>query len=120
MDRRNFLIFFGAAAALPLAAAAQQAKRARIAWFTVAPHPYVDGFRRGMRELGWVEGENLLIEYRYADGHPERLPELAAALARSANDLVVVSGGLFSANPQGENREGRNRGLLGRYQVFEA
>jgi len=58
----------------------------------VAPHPYIDGFRRGMRELGWVEGENLLIDYVYADGHPERLPELVAALARGASDLLVVSG----------------------------
>jgi hypothetical protein len=33
-----------------------------VGWFTVAPHPYIDGFRRGMRELGWVEGQNLLIE----------------------------------------------------------
>jgi putative ABC transport system substrate-binding protein len=92
MRRREFIsLLGGAAAAWPLAARAQ-GKRARIGWFTVAPHPYVDDFRRGMRELGWTDGENLLIEYVYADGHPERLPELAAALARGVNDLIVVSG----------------------------
>jgi len=92
MRRREFITLGGAAAAWPLAARAQQARRARVAWFTVAPHPFVEGFRRGMRELGWIEGDNLLIEYRYADGYPERLPELAAELARGASDLVVVSG----------------------------
>jgi putative ABC transport system substrate-binding protein len=92
MRRRAFITLLGgAAAAWPLRLRAQ-GKRARVGWFTVAPHPYVDGFRRGMRELGWVEGENLLLEYVYADGHPERLPELAAALARGANDLIVASG----------------------------
>jgi putative tryptophan/tyrosine transport system substrate-binding protein len=91
MRRRQFITLLGgAAAAWP--AAARQADRKRIGWFSVAPHPYIDGLRRGMRELGWIEGENLVIEYVYADGHPERLPELAAALARAANSLVVVSG----------------------------
>jgi putative tryptophan/tyrosine transport system substrate-binding protein len=73
----------------PLAARAQ-AKRARIGWFTVAPHPYIDGFRRGLRELGWIEGENLVIEQTYADGRPERLAGLAAVLARVPYDLVVA------------------------------
>jgi putative ABC transport system substrate-binding protein len=92
MNRREFIsLVGGAVAAWPLSLRAQ-AKRARVGWFTVAPHPYVDGFRRGMRELGWIEGESLLLEYVYADGHPERLPELAAALARGANDLIVASG----------------------------
>ncbi len=75
-----------------LRAARAQAKRARIGWFTVAPHPYIDGFRRGLRELGWIEGENLVIEQTYADGHPERLAGLAAVLARVPYDLVVASG----------------------------
>src|SRR5262249_13824929 len=69
-----------------------QTKRARIGWFTVTPHPYIDGFRRGLRELGWIEGENLVIEDTYADGHPERLPGLATVLARVPYDLIVASG----------------------------
>ena len=91
MKRRDFITLLGGAAAWPLAARAQT-KRARIGWFTVAPHPYIDGFRRGRRELGWIEGENLVIEDTYADGHPERLPGLAAALARVPYDLIVASG----------------------------
>jgi len=93
MRRREFIgVLGGGVAAWPLAARAQPPQRARVGWFTVAPHPYIDGFRRGMREFGWVEGENLLIEYHYADGHPERLPELAATLARGASDIIVISG----------------------------
>ena len=92
MNRRALLTLLGGAAATwPLAAQAQ-AKRARIGWFTVAPHPYIEAFRRGLRELGWIEGENLLIEQTHAEGHPERLPGLAAVLARVPYDLVVVSG----------------------------
>src|SRR5262245_41303551 len=91
MRRREFITLGGAAAAWPLAARAQ-AKRARVGWFTVAPHPYLAAFRRGLRELGWIEGENLLLEETYADGHPERLPGLAAVLARVPYDLVVASG----------------------------
>jgi putative ABC transport system substrate-binding protein len=91
MRRREFIGLLSGAAACPVAARAQN-KRARIGWFTVSPHPYVDAFRRGLRELGWVEGENLLIEYTYADGHPERLLGLAGVLARVAYDLIVVSG----------------------------
>ena len=92
MKRREFITLLGgAAAAWPLAARAQT-KPARIGWFTVAPHPYIEGFRRGLRELGWIEGENLVIEHTYADGHPERLPGLASVLARVPYDLVVASG----------------------------
>src|SRR5262249_51347551 len=93
VKRREFITLVGAlAAGWPCTAGAQQPRRARVGWFSVAPHPYIDGFRRGMRELGWVEGENLLIEYRYADGRPERLPALAEELARGANDIMVISG----------------------------
>jgi putative ABC transport system substrate-binding protein len=91
IGRREIIMLLGTAAAWPLTARAQT-KRARIGWFTVAPHPYIDGFRRGLRELGWIEGENLVIEDTYADGHPERLPGLAAVLARVPYDLIVASG----------------------------
>src|SRR5262245_44793903 len=67
IGRRDFITLLGGAAAWPLAARSQT-KRARIGWFTVAPHPYIDGFRQGLRELGWIEGENLAIEPIYADG----------------------------------------------------
>jgi putative ABC transport system substrate-binding protein len=92
MKRREFITLLGGMAATRPLAAHAQTKRARIGWFTVAPHPYIDDFRRGLRELGWIEGENLVIEPIYADGHPERLPGLAAELARVPYDLVVASG----------------------------
>jgi putative ABC transport system substrate-binding protein len=89
--RREFITLLGGAAAWPLAARAQS-NPVRIGWFTVAPHPYVDAFRRGLRDLGWTEGDNLVIEDTYADGHPERLPGLAGVLARVPYDLIVSSG----------------------------
>jgi ABC-type uncharacterized transport system substrate-binding protein len=53
----------------------------------------LDGFRQELRKLGWVEGENITIEYRFAEQKNERLPELAAELVRLKVDLIVASGG---------------------------
>ena len=53
----------------------------------------IDAFRRGLRELGYVEGKDIVIEYRYAEGKPDRLPGLAAELVRLKADVIVVSGG---------------------------
>ena len=52
-----------------------------------------DAFRQGLRDLGWVEGQNVAIEYRWADGHLDRLPALAAELLGTRIDLILVSGG---------------------------
>jgi len=54
-------------------------------------------FRQGLRELGYVEGKNIVIEYRYGEGHPERLPALASRLARSKID-IILTGGPFSTH----------------------
>ena len=90
MRRREVLA--GLAGAVLAATHASGQARARVGWLTVAPHPGINGFLGGMRELGWVEGDTLAIEYAYAEGRPERLPELAAALARGPVQLVVASG----------------------------
>ena len=52
----------------------------------------IDGFREGLRELGYVEGQNIALEYRFSEGRDERLPELAADLVDRKVDVVVVSG----------------------------
>jgi putative tryptophan/tyrosine transport system substrate-binding protein len=54
-------------------------------------HPYFEAFRQGMRDIGYVEGQNLVIERRWAEQRPERLPALAAELAGSSVDVIVVA-----------------------------
>jgi putative tryptophan/tyrosine transport system substrate-binding protein len=98
VQRRDFLIAAGALLAAPLAAVAQQAaKIARIGFLTanLAPNPHLrEAFRQGLRDLGYVEGRNVVIEYRYAEGKPERLPALAAELVALKVDVIVASGTL--------------------------
>jgi putative ABC transport system substrate-binding protein len=99
MRRRNFIgLLGGAAAAWPLAARAQQpaGKVARIG-FLGATTPIgfagnVEQFRTGLRELGYFEGYNIIVEYRWAEEKYDRLPELAAGLARSNVDVIVTHG----------------------------
>lgn len=67
---------------------------ARIGWLTTGPHPFLREFRQGLRDLGYVEGQNLIIEERYTGDRQERLHELATALARERVDVLVVSGAL--------------------------
>ena len=95
MRRREFLGLMGGAGGPATLGA--QGKRARIGWFAISPHPYVEDFRGGMRDLGWTEGDNLQIDYVYADGNSGRLPELAAVLSRGGCDLIVASGAAVDA-----------------------
>jgi putative ABC transport system substrate-binding protein len=79
----------------PLASTAQPSgKVVRIGWlfFGFASSNTLDGFRQGLRELGYVEGQNLALEQRHAEGHYERLPELAADLVRLRVEVLVVAG----------------------------
>src|SRR5512134_2906606 len=83
--------------AAPLAADAQQAgKVPRIGYLRVTSPsdrpPLLDAFRQRLRELGWVEGQNIVIDYRYAEGRVDRLPDLAAELVRLKVDLIVSWG----------------------------
>jgi hypothetical protein len=85
MRRREFLgLVGGAAAAWPLAARAQQAAVPVIGFIgTELPEPYADrlrAFQQGLKETGFVEGKNIAVEYRWAQGQHDRLPELAAEL----------------------------------------
>src|SRR5262245_24228374 len=97
MNRRRFLACLVATVAVPRTVAAQgAAKVARIGWLTAqqAPSltPYVDAMRNALAELGYVEGRNLVIEFRYGDDVIERVPELAAELVRLPVDLIVAQG----------------------------
>jgi putative tryptophan/tyrosine transport system substrate-binding protein len=81
------------------AAHAQQPKKVPRIGFLLAPSrsalsERVEAFRQGLRELGYVEGQNIVIEYRYAEGKFDRLPDLAADLARLKVDVIVAAGGI--------------------------
>src|SRR5450759_2341757 len=96
-NRRKLLVALGAGAlAVPLASFAQQlAKVPRIGLLSsFSPSDtalWHQAFRQGLRDLGWVEGKNISIEYRYAEGRSDRLPELAADLVRLKVDIIVAS-----------------------------
>ena len=100
MNRRESvlaLLAFGVAVG-PLAAQAQQAGKVYRIGHLSAPtrasvEPGLQAFIRALRELGWVEGKNLIIEYRWAEGAIERLPDLAAELVRLKVDLIVAPAG---------------------------
>jgi len=95
MSRREFITFLGVAAVLPLAASAQS-KIPRIGFMgnsTAALEAnLVDAFREGLRELGYEEGRNIVIEYRWADGEYERFSTLVAELIAARVDLIVTAG----------------------------
>src|SRR5215472_7531225 len=96
IGRRKLLATLGgAAAAWPIAARAQQgAKVPRIGYLSpgsASPGPlaYHDEFQRGLRELGYVEGRNIVVEYLFADGKCDRLEQLAAELVQLNVDVIV-------------------------------
>jgi putative ABC transport system substrate-binding protein len=98
MRRREFIALLGGtAAAWPLAARAQQpGKRSRIGYLGVSssslePH-YVDAFRQKLRDLGYIDGENIAIEFRWAEGQDDRLPGLATELVSLNPDVIVTTG----------------------------
>ena len=94
VQRRHFLLTAGALLAAPLAAETQQAaKLIRIGILAgnraASPHT-IEAFRQGLRDLGYVEGRNVLIEFRDAEGKPERLPALAGELLALKVDIVFA------------------------------
>jgi putative ABC transport system substrate-binding protein len=96
ISRRAFIsTVAGGLLAAPFAAEAQQAGKVyRIGYLTgglSTDSPVLrEAFRQGLRELGWVEGQNVVIEYRFAEGRYDRLPELAAELVRLKVDIIVT------------------------------
>jgi putative tryptophan/tyrosine transport system substrate-binding protein len=102
MKRRNFFkLLGGAAATWPLAARAQQPLKPIIGFLSSAPpvgwDSYLAAFRDGLRKQGFIEGLNVTIEYRWAEGHYDRLPALAAELVNLRVAVMVASGGVTPA-----------------------
>src|SRR5580704_19521898 len=97
MRRREFItLLSGAAAAWPLAARAQQAGKVPTLGFLGADasswRPWTDAFVKRLREIGWIDGRTIAIEYRWDEGRPERDTEIAAEFVRRKVDVIVAGG----------------------------
>jgi putative ABC transport system substrate-binding protein len=103
MQRREFITLLGSAAALLPITANAQLPNVRVAGFVSSGS--ADGFthllaalHRGLRDKGYVDGQNLAIEYRWADGHYDRLPALAADFVRRRVALIISTGGIVAVH----------------------
>ena len=102
MHRRRFIVSLGSAIALPCVAAEQQKSVPVIGFLGVGSPgpvaPSVAAFRQGLAETGYVEGQNVAIDYRWAEGRSDRLPGLAADLVGRKVDVIVTQGGTLPAS----------------------
>ena len=105
MKRREFIALLGGAAAWQLAARAQQPAKLPTIGYLGASTPSFDSERVGpfvqrLRELGWIEGRTVAIEYRWSEGRSERYSEIAAEFVRLKVDVIVATGGAIPAAKQ--------------------
>src|SRR3974377_2429102 len=103
MNRREFVTLLGGAVTTwPLAARAQRAAMPVVGFLDPrSPEALADrlrGFRQGLKDTGFVEGENVAVEYRWAENRPDRLPALVADLMRRGVDVIAALGGLAAAS----------------------
>lgn len=103
MNRCDFIGLVGSAAvASPLAARAEQPNRPQVGFISPGSpekSPFTEGLRRGLADAGYVEGRNVEIEYRWAEGKYDRLPKLAADLVAKHPAVIVASGGSVGVLP---------------------
>ena len=97
IERRKFIATLGcAAASWPLAARSQQAKVWRVGWIWIGRSagisPELAGFRQGLRDFDYVEGKNIIVEYRFAEGRSDRIADLVAELIQIGPDVLVGLG----------------------------
>ena len=97
MRRREFIAILGGVAGWPIAVHGQQLKKIPRVGFLGLTSPaahaqFLEAFRRGLRDLGYIDGESISVEYRWAEGQYDRLPQLATDLIREKVDLVVTYG----------------------------
>jgi ABC-type uncharacterized transport system substrate-binding protein len=93
LRRREFITLLGGAAAWPLAARAQQPGKLPLVGVLVSaspPHPFADALRRGLQTLGYSEGRNIALEFRYSGGHSDRAAEIATEFVRLGVDVIVA------------------------------
>jgi putative ABC transport system substrate-binding protein len=105
MRRREFITLLGMAAAWPLAARAQQLGKLPTIGFlgttsAAAWSPWTAAFTQRLRELGWIEGRTIAIEYRWAEGRSERFAEIAAEFVRLKVDVIITGGSAAVAAKQ--------------------
>jgi len=100
LRRRTFIAGLGSAAAWPMVTRAQQRAGFTVGWLSIispAAAVYLPVFKQGLADLGYVEGQNLTIEYRWAEGHVEKLPTLAADLVTKKVNVIASGSGLATA-----------------------
>ena len=107
LGRREFVALVGGAAAWSLSASAQQPPERMRRIGIIDDAPMWNAFRQGLREHGYLEGQNIAFDYKYADGVPERLAKAAAELVRRPVDVIATTARHRPGQPRKRRRPSR-------------